>query len=353
MSKIRAVLPIVIVGAILLFIASRAGAIPSTAFVFFNQGVYSATVPEEDIVDLEKQHKASKVLRDGKHTYDYTKEDRAVIKADSAKCIACHGTMVDVSKKPDDAPYPIHQKMLTATMLDFSCTDCHKEIDISRRSPEKATIRVDRDLCPKCHETGGVNVTTDTFVASAPPQMPPLMGMHGTDQESGKKWIKDHPKIVSQVGVGACRECHRYNSELDFCRVCHLRDGMRPDSHRVVVNTPINRIFPNSPKSEITETKWLGFHFVFVRESLAKLGVNLDSPRNLPMDKIEKLSCGACHNLKDWCTRCHIKHNDEWLDPVLGHPLYVQKYGTKYCFRCHDTLGSKCVSCHEFVGRLD
>ncbi len=355
MSKVRIIAPVAIIGIVLLFFGARMGGLlPSSTQVAINRGVYMAAGPEKNVEALEKAHKATKVLRDGKYTYDYTKADREVVKRDSAKCIACHGTMVSEGKKAENATYFIHQKMLTASMLNFSCTDCHKEVDISRRSPDKATIRVDRTLCPKCHETGGGTIPAGLGDdGTAPPQMPPLMGLHGTDQKSGKKWIKDHPKIASQVGVGACRKCHIYNSELDFCRVCHLRDGMRPDSHRVVFKEPINRIYPDKDKTEVVETKWLGYHFVFAREALAQMGVFVDSPRNLPKDKIEKLPCGACHNLDDWCTRCHIRHNPEWLNPVKGHPAYVKRYGTKYCFRCHDTLGSKCNSCHSWVGRLN
>lgn len=355
MAKARIIVPIAILLVVLFFLATRAGAIvPLSVLSFFDQGAYSVTAPEKSVESLKKAHIASKVYRDGEYTYNYTKEDRALVTRESAKCIACHGTMVDKGKKPENATYYIHQKMLTATMLDFHCTDCHKNVDITRRSPDKATIRVDRTLCPKCHETGGLSpdLAAEGGIG-APPQMPPLLKLHGTDQKTGKHWIKNHPKIASQVGVGQCRKCHKYNSELDFCRVCHLRGGMRPDHHRVVYNVPVNRIYPDMPKTEVVETKWLGFHFVFVREMLAQMGVYVDSPRNLPMDKIERLPCGACHNLGDWCTRCHIKHNPKWLDPVEGHPLYVRRYGTKYCFRCHDTLGSKCVSHHTFAGRLN
>ncbi len=358
MPKLRYIVPIATAAVVLiLVVATQAGAfLPQASQVLVNRGIYTATGPEKDIETLEEQHKATKVKRDGEETYDYTKDDRELVERDSAKCIACHGTMVDKGKKPENATYYIHQKMLTAAILDFRCTDCHKEVDISRRSPDKATIRIDRTLCPKCHETGGIPAglsASGEVEAGAPPQMPPLLKLHGTDQKSGKKWIKDHPKVAMSVGVGQCRKCHKYNSELDFCRVCHLRGGMRPDNHRVVINSAINLIYPDKKKTEIVETKWLGFHFVFVREALADMGVYVDSPRRLPMDKIEKLPCGACHNLQDWCTRCHIKHNPKWLDPVEGHPLYVKRYGTKYCFRCHDTLGSKCVSCHSFAGRLN
>ncbi len=358
MPKLRIIVPIAIAAVVLiLVVATRAGAfLPQASQVLVNRGIYTATGPEKNLETLEAQHKATKVKRDGEETYNYTKDDRELVERDSAKCIACHGTMVDKGKKPENATYYIHQKMLTAAILDFRCTDCHKEVDISRRSPDKATFRIDRTLCPKCHETGGIPAglsASGEVEAGAPPQMPPLLKLHGTDQKSGKKWIKDHPKVAMSVGVGQCRKCHKYNSELDFCRVCHLRGGMRPDHHRVVINVAINRIFPDMPKKEVVETKWLGFHFVFVREALADMGVYVDSPRRLPMDKIEKLPCGACHNLQDWCTRCHIKHNPKWLDPVEGHPLYVKRYGTKYCFRCHDTLGSKCVSHHTFAGRLN
>lgn len=262
-----------------------------------------------------------------------------------------------LTKKMANQKSPIHKKMLDAPMLSFSCTDCHKKVDLGKRSPSRVTRTVDRTLCPACHEPSGgqADATTSggkSWAESSGIELPNLMSRHGKDEKGGKKWIKDHPRVAMSVGIDQCKKCHIEGSELDFCRECHTRGGFRPSTHRAVYKVRINELYPDKARTDVVETKWRGYHFVFVREALAKLGAKVDSPRNLPFEKLQKLPCGACHRLKDWCTRCHIKHAPNWLDPNKGHPAYVDKYGKRYCKRCHDSLGSKCVSCHSYVGRL-
>lgn len=332
-----------------------------TLRLYYWKIIYKLASPVQSQKSLIEVHKAQKVKVVSKkgveYTYKYSKDDRSIIDSDSARCIACHGNMTDLDAKGKPKHY-IHRKMLTAPMLNFSCTDCHKQVDIRKRSPSHVTIRVDRSLCPLCHNPKRSAIPAEwsqgkTWGVESAPQMPPLMEAHGTDETSGREWIKNHPRVGMSVGIDQCRQCHIPDSELDFCRVCHLRGGFRPDSHKVVFEAPINQIYPDNSRIDVIQTKWKGYHFVVVREALAKLGVYVDSPRNLPLDSIAKLPCGACHVLEDWCTRCHIKHNPNWLDPNVGHPAYINKYGANYCWRCHDPGGSKCVSCHSFVGQLN
>lgn len=345
---------------ILLFLAIGSGILklPQGFKIRYYSVLFKVTKPEKNLKKLTQLHQATKARVQGAkgvtYTYKYTKEHRSLIEADSARCIACHGSMTQDGK---NAKYPIHQKMLTAPMLDFACTDCHKQVDIRKRSPSHVTIKVDRSFCPVCHDPTAQPIPAELVQGAAwgqknAPEMPTVMGSHGTDEESGKKWISMHPRVGMAIGIEQCRKCHIPNSELDFCRVCHLRGGFRPASHQAVYSEPINKIYPESPRTDVVDTKWKGFHFVLVREALAKLGVIVDSPQSLPLNEVQKLPCGACHILEDWCTRCHIKHNPNWLDPNVGHPAYVAKYGSKYCFRCHDALGTKCVTCHSYVGQL-
>ena len=331
---------------------------PQFAQTSYYKGVFYLTNPQDNSKSLEEVHKATKVadLDTGKLGYKYTKKDARVIKSDSAKCMACHGDMLerDANNKPVNY---IHDKMLQASMLTFNCTDCHKDVDIRPRSPGRVTTRVDRTSCPVCHDPSNETRTAaesegETWAAAGAPSMPRVMTLHGPNEADGKKWISEHPRVAMSIGISQCRKCHVKDSELDFCRDCHLRGGFRPESHQVVYETNVNKIFPESKKDQAVAASWKGYHFVVVREALEKLGTKVDSPRNLPMDKIEKLPCGACHILEDWCTKCHIKHNPDWLNPNDGHPAVIDENGANYCFRCHDSRGSKCESCHDYVGQL-
>lgn len=317
--------------------------------------LFTITRAQSNSATMETIHEATRVDAEGDaYTFRYRSNKRGTIKKDSARCESCHGDMLQ--KEGGKPKYPIHEKMLNASMLSFSCTDCHKKVDMGRRSPSRVTMRVDRTLCPACHEPAGGSATAEESKGSKwgtqSKELPNLMSRHGKTKKEGKKWIKDHPRVAMSIGIDQCKKCHIEGSELDFCRECHLRGGFRSSSHRVTYKAKINELYPGNKRQDVVETKWRGYHFVFVRKALEKLGTKVDSPQNLPMEKIQKLPCGACHRLKDWCTRCHIKHNSNWLNPNVGHPSYVDKYGKRYCRRCHDSLGSKCVSCHAYVGRL-
>lgn len=320
--------------------------------VSFYKIYYSLTNPQKDQVQLTELHKARMVKRDGVLTYNYSPADKIIAQTDSAKCMACHGDM-----KGDTKKYLIHDKMLSHPMLNFLCTHCHKQVDIRGRTPGRATITVDRSICPTCHAAPLVNKEeagprTAPGLSSVPPHLPQLLVQHGNDKKEGAKWVARHPRVAMALGIKQCRKCHIVGSELDFCNDCHLRGGFRPASHKALYNVPIKTIYPESKTNKTVSTKWKGYHFVLVKDSLKKMGTTVKSAQNLPMDQISKLPCGACHVLEDWCTRCHIKHNSNWLHPADGHSGKVTSLGTSYCFRCHDQGGAKCLSCHEYVGKI-
>ncbi len=324
--------------------------------------LFNATSPEDNPDSLTALHTATKAKHinakgEAIYTYKYSQDDRPIIIRDSAKCEACHGSMLD--KYPDGKPkHRIHTKMLTAPMLGFSCTDCHKKVDITKRSPAKPTFRVDRTLCPKCHDPSSPAPPAETTggitwgYPNAPDIISNVFKKHGADYKSGKRWLRAHPRIAMAVGIDKCRKCHQYGSELDFCRKCHLRGGFRPSHHRAVYNVPVNELYPEkTDRTQVIQTKWRGYHFYFVRKALEKLGTKLDNPRKLPYEQLQKLTCSACHVIKDWCTRCHVKHAPGWLTKD-GHPKRIKQFGRNYCYRCHDTLGGKCQACHPYKGNL-
>ena len=289
--------------------------------VSYYRFIYKLTDPEKDFEKLEKLHQnagsANKTLNQRK----------------SAQCIACHGSMVEKgeAKKTNDkkreAMFPIHEAMLTSPLLEFNCVDCHKRVDMRRLSPAHSTMKVDRKTCSRfpCHN-------------------PFIMEQH----KAGDAWIINHPRLAAVTGLEQCDECHK-EKELDFCSKCHDRGGMRASSHRAQYNVPIKRLFPEIGREDIVSTRWKGFHFVFAREALEKMGAANVSASNLPLDKVEKLPCRFCHVLKEWCTKCHIKHAPNWLDREKGHPARIKESGSNYCFNCHDPLGSKCLACHPNV----
>lgn len=369
----RILIGIIVLGILILLTSVASGIIniPSSVQSVYYGVLFKATGTNNNVDAIASLHKATKVRKVGPGgkiilTYKYSKEDRSIITRDSAKCMACHGNMLERDENNKPKHY-IHNKMLSAPMLNFSCTDCHKNVDTRKRTPEHATLRVDRTLCPKCHDpsapappaesTGGI-----TWGNPNAPEMPNIFKKHGKDPKAGKWWIMNHPRFAMSIGVDKCRKCHKVGSELDICRQCHLRGGFRPSSHRVYFTAKIKEIYPEfatgSYKGALTNpdkvvtTNWKGYHFVFARNALAKMGVKVTNPQELPLDKVQKLPCAACHVVKEWCTKCHIKHNPNWLNPNLGHPKKVFEFGTKYCTRCHDANGSKCVGCHTFFGTL-
>ncbi len=160
------------------------------------------------------------------YSFDYTQADKPTIIKDSMLCEACHGSM---RQEEDGKPkYYIHNKMLSQELVDFYCTNCHKRVDLGRRTPAHATIRVDRQLCTRCHEQGEKvpEMELEKIQAKLTKKDPNtyLVARHGTDKTAGLEWIKNHPHIAKKVGVDKCRRCHKKGRELNICRDCHAKD---------------------------------------------------------------------------------------------------------------------------------
>ncbi len=200
----------------------------------FVQGPYYAAMGRAGLIDLKPNspfmrevHSATlpnKAALKTPYTFKYTKVDLGIIEKDSRRCQACHGTMLQAARgKP---LFPIHTTMLTARLLSFHCTDCHKRVDLGRRDPSRATVRVDRTQCTRCHEDNKDNEKTGLMNVRGENAIPEqyLISNHGTDPESGEQWIKRHAKVGPEIGVKKCRRCHQLGSELDFCGDCHGRD---------------------------------------------------------------------------------------------------------------------------------
>jgi hypothetical protein len=175
---------------------------------------------------MKETHRATRVrLTDEEtpYTFQYEKEHLDIIERDSRRCEACHGSMRGMRNgKPE---YRIHRAMLTAKLLNFHCTDCHKTVDLQERSPDSPTFHVDRSQCTRCHESdqGDEPVAlklvkpgnTDAVVSKY------LISNHGTDTKGGERWIKRHGALATDGGIKECRRCHMLDSELDLCDECH------------------------------------------------------------------------------------------------------------------------------------
>ncbi len=191
---------------------------------------------------MERVHMVSEGARPSGVTdiYSYDLKDNAVAARESRKCRFCHGNML---QKEDGEPlYPIHDKMLKpitakslkkrdVSILELECVDCHKKVDMGKRTPEQATFRIDRGMCVKCHELQQKErLGTDTHPGAANAEdigARNLLVNHGSDQESGRAWIVDHRRVAGVIGAVECRACHAFDSELDFCNECHI--GWHPD----------------------------------------------------------------------------------------------------------------------------
>lgn len=199
----------------------------------FVQSAYYKVLAGTGAIDLKptsefmkKTHRATRVRAsddESPYTFEYKKEHIPTIEKDSRRCQACHGSMK--GKKDGEPIYPIHEAMLTARLINFHCTDCHKTVDLGERDPSGPTIRVDRTQCMRCHE--GDKDTEPAGLMNVKTRRPNeiqsryLISNHGIDKKSARQWIKRHGKVAVNTGVNKCRRCHLKGSELDFCGDCH------------------------------------------------------------------------------------------------------------------------------------
>lgn len=191
---------------------------------------------------MERVHMVSEGSRPpgANDIYSYDLTDPALSARESKKCRFCHGNMLQT--KDDEPLYPIHKKMLNPittkslkgkneSILELECVDCHKKVDLGKRTPERATFRIDRGMCVKCHELQQKErLSTDEHPGETNAEdigARNLLVNHGMNQESGQTWIVDHRKVAGVIGAVECRVCHAFGSELDFCNDCHV--GWHPD----------------------------------------------------------------------------------------------------------------------------
>lgn len=199
----------------------------------FVQSVYYKVQAQTGMIDLgptsefmKKTHRATRVRASDEetpYTFGYKKEHVPVIEKDSRRCQACHGSMLGT--KGGKPIYPLHESMLTARLISFHCTDCHKTVDLGERNLDEPTIRIDRTQCTLCHE--GDEATEPAALVNGKSgsqdgvQSRYLISNHGVDKQSAKQWIKRHAQVAEDTGVKKCRRCHEKGSELDFCDDCH------------------------------------------------------------------------------------------------------------------------------------
>ena len=199
----------------------------------FVQSAYYKILTETGAIDLKptskfmkKTHRATRIRAsddETPYTFEYTKENVPTLEKDSRRCQACHGSMRQ--KKDGESIYPIHEIMMTARFINFHCTDCHKSVDLGERDPSRATIRIDRTQCTRCHE--GDQDTEPAELMNVKTRRPNevqsryLISNHGIDKKSAKQWIKGHAKVAADTGVNKCWRCHQKGSEFDFCDDCH------------------------------------------------------------------------------------------------------------------------------------
>ena len=187
---------------------------------------YKVTFAQNNPKLMKKVHEATKTRAEQKknpYSFYYSQKDKEVIRKDSMLCRSCHGSMKQ--KENGKAKYPIHNKMLNVEIADFFCTNCHKKVDLGKRTTRRATIRVDRNLCTKCHEENKkVDLKELKQIQKKINKEDPnlfLVVRHGTDKKSGLAWVKEHQIVAKSVGVKKCRRCHKIGTELDFCTDCH------------------------------------------------------------------------------------------------------------------------------------
>jgi len=220
---------------VLLYAFGTRGSLPRGAQALYYKVAYSVSFADQRptsayMLELHRATRPEPADDRTPYTFSYTVDDVVVIEQDSLRCEACHG---DMRQTKNGRPlYPIHVKMLTAPLIRFHCTDCHKTVDLGRRVPGRVTIRVDRTQCTKCHEAAAGSPVTK--ITGAPrigkvdvPEIF-LISNHGIDKASGKVWVTGkHARVAKAIGVKKCRRCHQKGSEFDFCGDCHGRRGLK------------------------------------------------------------------------------------------------------------------------------
>ncbi len=256
----------------------------------------------------------------------------------ASACTACHGSMQ--SKET-----PWHKKHLLGASTDFSCVDCHKEINIKPRTLA-GKVMIDRSICRGCHLKNQKFITYSLV-------------------HQKKNWINLH-KISGGSNKEKCLECHKYK-ELNFCGTCHDK---HPHNNKWIYGG-------HGKKAVKTEFKCLQCH---EKETWCTTqcheGVTL--PHNIPKwsnhykdepdapkwrkvhfrfaEKVGTKVCQRCHKFKsegaEFCQKCHHQKFSKEMPEIAGAKwaskqggmAYVKKKGAYKCWQCHDQ--EFCSYCH-------
>lgn len=233
MFKTKTAITVIILGLLATFallVVFKTDSMPQPVQVNYYGLLYKLSYASKDSKFMIKAHEATKTKRSqyrNPYSFYYTYKDKKVIKKDSVKCMACHGSMKQkVNGKPK---YRIHNKMLNVKLVDFGCTNCHKKVDLGKRRRSRGTIKVDRRLCTKCHEANKFLSEQELKSLSLKLKKKDpnlyIIIRHGRDKRHAKDWVrKNHFRIAKIVGVNKCRRCHKKGSELYFCGHCHSKE---------------------------------------------------------------------------------------------------------------------------------
>jgi len=134
------------------------------------------------------------------------------------------------------------------------------------------------------------------------------------------------PKTISETD---CQNCHKKQRLTLGCQGCHP-----PGS----VNS----------KGVIAPAKYDQFFAVRATASLKTLGPKqFGNPNHNWLLGQDNPPCAQCHNVPDFCNRCHLVfHNKEpnWRN-VHGPRILQRFYDLQGCFQCHNT-GWCATACH-------
>jgi hypothetical protein len=236
------------------------------------------------------------------------------------ECVACHGSMLD-------SKVALHRIHLTSELLPgLACHDCHRAIDLSKRSNVTVVKWVDVGFCKKCHsrfpgldpnspmkpENFSEDCTTchtgshafrheQPYLSQiiAPRECP---GCHGgrvlpwTPLHEQPDWLKNHGPEALRVGTKSCLNCHDFG--FQFCDSCH---ATKPPSH-----LPREQWLANHPDAARADTR----------------------------------GCFTCHKAT-YCKTCHVNHVPDWRQK---HPAFVRANGDSTCTKCHSE--TFCSYCH-------
>ncbi|MFQ5868006.1 MAG: cytochrome c3 family protein [bacterium] len=77
-------------------------------------------------------------------------------------CISCHGKMTSETTL-DPQIESAHTLHLTSKLLNFGCTTCHQNVDLTEKSAASLRKQVDTELCTTCHSPFSTKEMDQTF----------------------------------------------------------------------------------------------------------------------------------------------------------------------------------------------